>query len=82
MDMQMPGVDGLAAARAIRGGGPNAATPIVALTTNALDHHRAAWDEVGAAGFLSKPIDPRELVATLARAADARRPGPELRAAG
>lgn len=82
MDMQMPGMDGLAAARAIRVEGPNAATPIVALTANALDHHRAAWNEVGAAGFLSKPIDPRELVATLAKAAESRRRDREARAAG
>ncbi|MFZ5668160.1 MAG: ATP-binding protein [Pseudomonadota bacterium] len=82
MDMQMPAMDGLAASRAIRAGGPNAGTPIVALTANALDHHRAAWDEVGAAAFLSKPIDPRELVATLARAADGRPREAEARAVG
>ncbi|MDP1631650.1 MAG: ATP-binding protein [Caulobacter sp.] len=70
MDMQMPRVDGLQATRAIRtGGGVNAATPVVALTANAMDHHRSAWAEVGAEGFISKPIDPRELVSTLATVA-------------
>jgi len=77
MDMQMPVLDGLEATRRIKAGrGPNAATPVIALTANALDHHRAAWAEVGVRAFVSKPIDPRELftvLANAARAAGARR---------
>jgi signal transduction histidine kinase/ActR/RegA family two-component response regulator len=70
MDMQMPVLNGLEAAMAIReGGGPNASTPIVALTANALDHHRAAWDAAAVAGFLTKPIDPKTLTETLVRVA-------------
>ena len=64
MDMQMPVMDGLEASRRIRagdGGGP----PIVALTANALDHHRAAWAAVGVQRFVSKPITPAELYAML-----------------
>ncbi len=68
MDMQMPVMDGLEAARRLRGEGLNAGTPIVALTANALDTHKAAWDEVGVAAFLTKPIDPVLLATTLARA--------------
>lgn len=67
MDMQMPVMDGLEASRRIRtqhGGGP----PIVALTANALDHHRAAWTAVGVHGFVSKPIAPDDLYAALATA--------------
>ncbi len=67
MDMQMPAMDGLTATRAIRGErGPNQATPIVALSANAMDHHRQAWAEVGVADFLAKPIDPETLISTLA----------------
>jgi len=67
MDMQMPGMDGLTATRAIRGErGPNQATPIVALSANAMDHHRKAWAEVGVHDFLAKPIDPETLISTLA----------------
>ena len=70
MDMQMPVMDGLEAARAIRAGsGPNATTPIMALTANALDHHRAAWAQAGVETFLTKPIDPRALTAALLGAA-------------
>jgi two-component system, sensor histidine kinase len=73
MDMQMPVMDGLQATRAIRGGGANADTPVVALTANALDVHRAAWAEAGVARFLTKPIDPTLLVQTLAEACAAPR---------
>ncbi len=70
MDMQMPVMDGLEASRVIRqGAGLNARTPIIALTANALDHHRAAWAEAGVATFLTKPVDPRALTAALLAAA-------------
>ncbi|HYE42662.1 MAG TPA: response regulator, partial [Caulobacteraceae bacterium] len=77
MDMQMPVMDGPAATRTIRdGGGPNAATPVIALTANALDHHRAIWVEAGVETFLTKPIDPRALTAALMAAASAAPPAP------
>ena len=66
----MPVMDGLEASRTIRqGAGMNAGTPIIALTANALDHHRAAWAEAGVAVFLTKPVDPRALTAALLAAA-------------
>lgn len=66
MDMQMPVMDGLEASRLIRAKGVNRQTPIIALTANAMDIHRAAWTEVGADAFLTKPIDPAVLARTLA----------------
>ncbi len=66
MDMQMPVMDGLEASRRIRAAGANRTTPLVALTANAMDVHRAAWAEVGAEAFLTKPIDPNLLARTLA----------------
>ncbi|WP_122466024.1 ATP-binding protein [Brevundimonas lutea] len=68
MDMQMPVMDGLDATRGIRAGGANARTPVVALTANAMDTHRAAWAAVGVEAFLTKPIDPELLALTLSRA--------------
>jgi CheY-like chemotaxis protein len=63
MDMQMPLMNGLEATCAIRGGtGPNAGTPIVALTANAFEDDRKAWLNAGAAVFLTKPIDPARLI--------------------
>ena len=68
MDMQMPVMDGLEATRRIRAGEMNGATPVIALTANALDVHRAAWDAAGVHAFLTKPIDPVMLASTLAEA--------------
>ncbi len=68
MDMQMPVMDGLEAAAGIRAGGLNKRTPMIALTANAMDGHRAAWEAVGAYAFMTKPIDPVLLAATLAEA--------------
>ncbi|MES2834829.1 MAG: ATP-binding protein [Pseudomonadota bacterium] len=72
MDMQMPVMDGLEAARRIRLDGINTATPVIALTANATDVHRAAWDAVGVHAFLTKPIDPTLLSQTLAEACAAK----------
>ena len=73
MDMQMPVMDGLEATRRIRAGVVNGATPVIALTANALDVHRAAWDAAGVHAFLTKPIDPVMLAATLFQACAAER---------
>jgi PAS domain S-box-containing protein len=68
MDVQMPGIDGLEAARRIRRlGGAAAATPIVALTANVLAHQRAEYLEAGMDGVVGKPISPPVLLAELAR---------------
>jgi len=75
MDMQMPVMNGVDASMAIRrAGGPNAQAPIIALTANALGHHREAWEPVGVAGFLTKPINPELLVQTLIEATASRPP--------
>ena len=68
MDVQMPNVDGLAAARAIRAlGGPAEAVPIVAMTANARPEDRKACLEAGMNDYVSKPIDHDEFLATVAR---------------
>jgi signal transduction histidine kinase/ActR/RegA family two-component response regulator len=64
MDLQMPVLDGLSAARAIRAAG--IATPIVALTANVFDEHRQACSEAGMEGHLSKPFRAEELHRVLA----------------
>jgi CheY-like chemotaxis protein len=68
MDMQMPVMNGLDASARIRSSaGPNRSTPIVALTADAFDDRRDAWVEVGAAAFLTKPINPDLMVSTVYR---------------
>jgi signal transduction histidine kinase/ActR/RegA family two-component response regulator len=68
MDMQMPGMDGLAATRAIRAASPlNARTPIVALTANVLPDHVAHCFEAGMDDHMAKPIAPALLLQKIAQ---------------
>lgn len=67
MDMRMPVMDGLEAARRIRAlNRPDAKTiPIIALTANAFDSDVSAVLDAGMNAHLSKPIDPDLLYGTL-----------------
>lgn len=65
MDVRMPKLDGLAAARAARDRGVS--TPMIALTANAFDDDRRAALEAGMDDFLPKPLDPDALRAALLR---------------
>ena len=68
MDMQMPVMGGVEAAALIRRAGPNAATPILALTANALAEHRAEWAAVGVDVFITKPVEMQVLLDHVAAA--------------
>jgi len=68
MDLRMPQLDGLSAARAIRASEQargRAPVPIVALTANAFDDDREAALRAGMQAFLTKPVDLTALVQTL-----------------
>ncbi|KAK0351083.1 hypothetical protein LTR94_026401, partial [Friedmanniomyces endolithicus] len=68
LDMQMPRLDGPAAARLIRSGqGPNVATPIIALTANILPEHIEVCQSAGMQDHVSKPVDLRNLLAAIER---------------
>ncbi len=78
MDIQMPELDGLEATRRIRAGRNRPTIPIIALTAHALENERQRTAEAGMNDFLTKPIDPDELLAKVRRYA---RPQPETRMA-
>ncbi|MDI4634922.1 response regulator [Pelomonas sp. V22] len=65
LDMEMPEMDGLEAARAIRRQTAHALTPILALTGNAFEADREACMEAGMDDFLPKPVAPELLYRSL-----------------
>jgi signal transduction histidine kinase/CheY-like chemotaxis protein len=85
MDVQMPRMDGPAAARAIRRreaelGRPR--TPILALTANAMSHQLAEYRAAGMDGLIAKPIEVAQLFAALDEAMNAAPEPTSRRAAG
>ena len=68
MDMQMPKMDGLQAARLIRQmPTPAGATPIIAMTANAMRKDQDACMAAGMNDFVSKPFDAEAFLAVVAR---------------
>lgn len=62
LDVMMPGEDGLSLTRHIRATGD---TPVILLTARAEDTERIVGLEMGADDYLTKPFNPRELVARI-----------------
>lgn len=63
LDLMMPGEDGLAACRRLRGRGET--LPIIMLTARDEPVDRIIGLEMGADDYVGKPFDPRELVARI-----------------
>jgi CheY-like chemotaxis protein len=76
LDLQMPEMNGLEAARRIRAIPACAAWPILALTANAFAEDRAACFEAGMDDFIAKPVDPEVMLATVIRWLSRRIPSP------
>ncbi len=69
MDMQMPGMDGIEATRAIRASDLPRQPYIIAMTANALPQDRDACRQAGMNDYLTKPMKLEDLRAALRRAA-------------
>lgn len=67
MDMEMPVMDGYAAARQIRSDATFDKLPMIAMTAHAMKGDRDRCLEAGLDDYLSKPIDPELLFNTLSR---------------
>jgi len=66
MDLQMPEMDGIEATRRIRAE-RGADMPILAMTANVFEETRRQCLEVGMDAFVSKPVDPNELYASITK---------------
>lgn len=58
MDINLPDINGLEAARRIRQSGANGTTPIIAITSNAMTGDMELVFAAGCNGYFEKPIDP------------------------
>jgi len=67
MDVQMPVMDGYEATRLIRQDERFKDLPIVAMTANVMPSDQKKTQEAGMNDYVAKPIDPKNMYATLAR---------------
>lgn len=67
LDIQLPGMDGFETLRALRDLPGALAVPIVAVTASVMDHDRKKILAAGFDAYVPKPVNLRELLATLGR---------------
>jgi len=65
MDVQLPGADGVETLARLREDERTAATPVLAVTAQAMRGDRERFLEAGFDGYLSKPVDVLELIAAV-----------------
>ncbi len=67
MDIQLPVMDGLEATRILKSDADTRSIPILALTSYAMKGDSERIMQAGCDGYLAKPVDVREFLATVAR---------------
>jgi two-component system cell cycle response regulator DivK len=67
MDIQLPDIGGVEALGRLRADGRTASVPVLALTAQAMEGDRERFLAAGFDGYLSKPVNIAEFVATVKR---------------
>ena len=67
MDIQLPDIDGVEALGRLRADGRTASVPVLALTAQAMEGDRERFLAAGFDGYLSKPVNVADFVATVRR---------------
>ncbi len=67
MDIQLPGMDGLAATKILKEDPSVKNIPIVALTSYAMQGDKEKALEAGCTGYIAKPIDTRKFLETVSQ---------------
>jgi two-component system, cell cycle response regulator DivK len=71
MDIQLPDIDGVEALGRLRADERTASLPVLALTAQAMEGDRERFLAAGFDGYLSKPVDVADFVATVRRFCEA-----------
>ena len=65
LDIQLPGISGFDVLAALRAARTGPRLPVVAVTASVMDHDRRRILAAGFDGYVAKPVNIRELLATL-----------------
>jgi len=67
LDVVMPGMDGFEVCRRLKSDSRTAPIPVIFVTSNTDANDEAKGREIGAVDYVTKPIDPAALLASVAR---------------
>jgi CheY-like chemotaxis protein len=67
MDVSIPKIDGWEVTRILKADPATASIPVIALTAHALATDRERAQEIGFDGYISKPAEPRQVLAEVER---------------
>ena len=72
MDIQLPGMDGIAALKQLRMEPKTKSIPVIAITASAMTHNRTSMLAEGFDGYQTKPISLKDFLAEIERVLAAR----------
>ena len=75
MDIHLPGMNGIEALKKLRAAEATRRIPVLAFTASVMPQDRREIIDAGFDGFVSKPINLKEFIATVAQALADERPG-------